>query len=70
MHSRQFISSPSKACSGADEVAKGKRKAAKIRVRREWVRSPVQKPHSTKKGEKGYKRTRLKLNAGKEEELT
>ena len=28
----------------------------KIRIRRTWTRSPVQKPHSTPKGVKGYNR--------------
>jgi hypothetical protein len=47
---------------GSKKVAKGKRKAVEIRVRREWTRSPSQKPHSTKKGKKGYRRKRLKAN--------
>ena len=28
----------------------------KLRVRRTWKIKPVQKPHSTKKGKKGYSR--------------
>jgi hypothetical protein len=50
------------------KVTKGKHKVAKIRVRREWARTPSQKPHSTKKGKKGYKRTRLKANTLEEEQ--
>ena len=33
-----------------------------------WPRSPVQRPHSTKKGEKGYDRKRLKREDTKEAE--
>jgi hypothetical protein len=28
------------------------------RIHRRWVRKPAQKPHSTKKGRKGYERQR------------
>lgn len=30
------------------------------KVRHQWERSPVEKPHSTKKGEKGYNRNKFK----------
>ena len=33
-----------------------KKKKPKL-PRRKWTRSPVQKPHSTPKGKKGYRRT-------------
>jgi hypothetical protein len=32
------------------------RKHPASRVRKRWTRNPVQKPHSTKKGRKGYDR--------------
>ena len=35
-----------------------KKKRKKIKVRKEWTRSPVEKVHSTKKGKKGYKRNK------------
>jgi hypothetical protein len=35
-------------------------KPAKPRLRRVWSRKPTQKPHSTKKGAKGYKRSDAK----------
>jgi len=31
-----------------------------LRLRRRWTRSPIQRPHSTKKGAKGYDRRRDK----------
>ena len=40
---------------------KRKKKAKKKPFPRlEWTRSPVQRPHSTKKGKKGYDRRRLR----------
>jgi len=37
---------------------KKKRTPLILRLRRRWTRSPVQRPHSTKKGDKGYDRRR------------
>ena len=39
---------------------KGADKPAKPKLRRVWSRKPTQKPHSTKKGAKGYKRSNAK----------
>jgi hypothetical protein len=36
---------------------KKKKKTASL-PRRKWTRSPVQKPHSTAKGKRGYRRPR------------
>ena len=35
-------------------------KPAKPKLRRVWSRKPTQRPHSTKKGAKGYKRSDAK----------
>jgi hypothetical protein len=49
---------------------KRKKKAGKkvLFPRLAWSRSPVQRPHSTKKGAKGYDRKRLKREDEKEAE--
>ena len=37
----------------------GAKKSGKVkRPRRQWTRSPVQRPHSTKRGQRGYDRKR------------
>lgn len=46
--------------------AKKINKNKKVKLRREWTRSPVQKVHSTKKGKKGYSRPQEKQSAQKE----
>ena len=46
-------------------VSKTKKKK-KVKMRREWSRCPVQKPHSSKKGKKGYSRAQEKQSAHKE----
>ena len=42
--------------------AKKKRKLK--RPRRQWTRSPVQRPHSTKRGKRGYARKRQSADLG------
>jgi len=60
-----------RAKSGAKSGVKGKKKGQKKRKKKvkapapqfprlAWSRSPVQKPHSTKKGARGYDRKRAK----------
>ena len=48
---------------------KKKRKPSILRVRRRWTRSPVERPHSTKKGAKGYQRKRDKHPPDIDEEV-
>ncbi|MBZ0257426.1 hypothetical protein K8I31_15270 [bacterium] len=37
------------------------------KVRHTWERSPVEKPHSTKKGKKGYNRKQIKDETQKQQ---
>jgi hypothetical protein len=48
------------------QVARKTRKAPIHRVRRRWTRNPAEKPHSTRKGEKGYNRKREKRSEDEE----
>lgn len=47
-------------------AARRKKKTKKPfqRLRRIWTRTPVEKPHSTRKGRKGYRRRRDKPPLG------
>ena len=44
---------------GKKKKRKKKAKKKPLFPRLAWTRSPVQRPHSTKKGKKGYDRRRL-----------
>lgn len=41
-------------------------KRRKVSIRREWPRTPWQRPHSTEKGDKGYDRIANRCEAKKE----
>lgn len=41
-------------------------KRSKVNIRREWPRTPWQRPHSTGKGGKGYNRNANRCEAMKE----
>ena len=43
-----------------------KRKRKLKRPRRQWTRSPVERPHSTKHGERGYDRKRAQRELDEE----
>ena len=55
---------------GSKKIGLRKKKSKKKKPfpRLAWTRSPVQRPHSTKKGRKGYDRKRLKREDGSETE--
>ncbi|MFH1423223.1 MAG: hypothetical protein ABIH42_11000 [Planctomycetota bacterium] len=48
-------------------MPKKKQKRAELTIRKEWLRSPVEKKHSTKKGKKGYNRKSSKKEMNNKE---